>query len=426
MGNRILIWKSIYKDGEFDIYSNTDYSKFKSNLVKNFGGNCPNWGNKLWFQGLCSEIDDGYNEIVFRSNESIEEINSSFDLIIYPMANFFSIEFVSAAEQITNTLSQIKIPVYIISCGAQANSYDDLDMLVKDIGEPSKKFISAVYSTGGEFSLRGNFTKEFFNRLGFKSAVVTGCPSLYQLGRNFKVGNDKVEYSQFNPVFNGKYKNYIKPIMHYCNSAYIDQDMFAMCLYDPDYLSNMSFKFKLRFNHWLGIEAAEMLANNKVKMIVDMNDWYSYLKNCGFNYSFGSRIHGSIMAILAGIPATVLAIDTRTQEMAEFYDIPCVKIDSKSRFSPDNVYEKYIEADYEKFNQNYQKKYDDFEKFLRDHKIVNSVNENNKFLDVTKGKMDFDRSIVNTETFKKFYKQMKSEKPFLAIGNMLMNVKEKL
>lgn len=426
MENRILIWKSITEGNEIDIFNQTDYSNFNNYLINTFGGNCPNWGNKLWFQGLYSEINDGHNKITFRSNESIDEINNNYDFVIYPMANFFATQYAPGMESLANTLSQIKIPVYIIACGAQADSYDDLDNLINSIGEPSKKFISAVYNTGGEFALRGKFTKEFFNRLGFSSVVVTGCPSLYQLGKDFQIDNSKVNISSFNPIFNGNFKLYFRAIREFNKSIYIDQDLFADCLYNSSYLDNTSLKCKINFYRNYGIESAELLSKNKIRMIADMNDWYSYIKNGKFNYSFGTRIHGSIMAILAGVPATVLAIDTRTREMAEFFDIPYVLADYKKNFSAEDIYRFYMEADYTKFNQTYQEKYTNYENFLKEHKIVTSINENNTFFDVNKSSTEFEKHIKNTEKFKDFHKYLKINKPLFSLGAGLMDMKARI
>ena len=189
---KILIWRKVEKGDGVDIFFSTDYRKLDSTIQKMYAGKCPNWGNKLWFQGIYSELDTGNNEIYFRTSETIEEINSNYDLIIYPMANFFGVEYVSDMPKLAKIFSEIKIPVYIIACGVQAKSYDELDKLVKKIGYPSSVFIDSIYQTGGEFALRGNFTKAFFEQLGFSTAVATGCPSMYQMGADFKVNNAKV------------------------------------------------------------------------------------------------------------------------------------------------------------------------------------------------------------------------------------------
>ena len=55
-------------------------------------------------------------------------------------------------------------------------------------------------------------------------------------------------------------------------------------------------------------------------MPVNVPSWLEHL--AGFDFSYGTRIHGNIAAILAGTPAYVLAHDSRTAELADFHAIP--------------------------------------------------------------------------------------------------------
>ena len=55
-------------------------------------------------------------------------------------------------------------------------------------------------------------------------------------------------------------------------------------------------------------------------MWVDPWPWMDYLR--GTDFTFGTRIHGNIAALLAGTPAYVLAHDTRTLELARYFEIP--------------------------------------------------------------------------------------------------------
>lgn len=426
MGNRILIWRSADKGTGLDIFEQTNYSTIYKDVTSSCVNICPNWGNKLWFQGLISEIDDGENQITFRSNESVDEINNNFDLIIYPMANFFGIEYCSDTSHLVSVFSQIKIPTYIIACGVQARNYDELDFIIKKIGEPAKKFISSIYETGGEIALRGEFSKEFFDRLGFSSAVVTGCPSLYQLGQNFKMDKIKVDRKDFLPVFNGKMQFFTKAIKYYKESVFIDQDFYFLALFDPNFLNGKGgLSFKYNFYKLFGTVSAELLSENRIKMIADMNDWYHYLKNGPFNYAFGSRIHGCIMSILAGVPATLLAIDSRTKEMAEFFDIPHINVSNSDRFNGDDVYESYLEADYTKFNNTFKDKYLKYQSFLKEHKIISEINQNNRFFKSEDAKTDFDKFYVNSEEFEKFSKELKKLEPLLKCRSFLSSIKNR-
>lgn len=383
---RILIWRKVTPGNELDIFHKTDYQKFYDQVQDMFDGNCPNWGNKLWFQGLYSEIDTEENQISFRQDETVDEINDNYDLIIYPMANFFAPGYVHAMQELSQVFKKVKIPVYIIACGAQADSYEKLDELVEQIGEPAKQFISSIYSTGGEFALRGNFTKEFFNQLGFPTAVVTGCPSLYQMGANFQVIHHEQESNLRKIVVNGKI-NYFEDILkRFPESVYIDQDLYFKPLFQPNYIKRHTSRTFLHqaavFEHLYGRSAAQLLAEDRIKMIPDMDRWYAFLKYHSFQYSIGTRIHGNIMSILCGIPSTVIAIDTRTKEMAEFFDIPYYDLTTQKRkraFRAEELFEFYRQADYGSFNRSFPKKFKRYEAFLQEKGIVTHVNCKNDF-----------------------------------------------
>ncbi|NDZ70642.1 polysaccharide pyruvyl transferase family protein, partial [Streptomyces sp. SID10362] len=62
----------------------------------------------------------------------------------------------------------------------------------------------------------------------------------------------------------------------------------------------------------------------KVRLYIDPATWISELRP--FDFSFGSRIHGNIAALLAGVPSTVLCGDSRTLELCRYFGIPHRKI----------------------------------------------------------------------------------------------------
>ncbi|MDD6157380.1 MAG: polysaccharide pyruvyl transferase family protein [Lachnospiraceae bacterium] len=365
--------------GEYDIWGTIDYSQLYQVNKTYYDGKCRNTGNKVWMQGIISELSTPENQLVYYDPKmTFEQINANFDMVLFSTANLFCRKFLDEMEEYSSFFSEIKIPVFVISCGAQANSYDDLHNLCADIRKPATKFIDTIYNTGGEFGLRGYFTKEVFDCLMSNTAVVTGCPSLFQNGRTLKISEEKLDSHLIKPVFNGSlpFKNDV--FKEYPDSIYIDQNFYFNELYAPSFWDNIEIsnhgiyqlikKYKLQY--------LNLLVSNRLKLFVDIPEWRSFLQQNGYNLSLGSRIHGNIMALLSGIPAIIYAQDTRTREMAEFYNIPYFLPEHKFQKS---VYDIYQNADFRKFNLEFSSKYDAFENFLIQHGIVEKMNTDNIF-----------------------------------------------
>ena len=363
------------------------------------------------------------NTVTFRTTETPQEINDQFDMIIYPMANIFSVRYGSDTSHLVKAFSEIRIPIYVIACGIQADSTVGIAGLIDRIGESSARLIEAVYKTGGEFALRGYYTKEFFDKLGYPSAVVTGCPSVYQMGRSFSVTNKK-EKEIIRPVFNGNLRLFEPLLKIYPDSMYVAQDMYEDCLYREGLLKHPNLKKDILFTYNYSIYQAKLLSENRIRMLVDLPAWYKYLHFSGFNFALGTKLHGTIIAILAGIPGALLTVDYRTQEVAEFFHIPSF-IQTKS-FSEKKFLELYERTDYTMFNKEYSKKYDAFEQFLRKHRIVDHINENNLYFSNPVDDATYEISYLpNQEAFCKYYKKLVIESPVLWAGRQLVNMKNK-
>lgn len=410
---KILIYYPPNKLGMSD-FRPTDYSTLAERAKRELNGKIPNFGNKVWLQGILSEIDADETFYEFGYDELSEDyINNNYDCVLLPLANCFHSGWVQYLEKRASHISKLKIPVYVIACGVQCKSYDELDSLVDSIKGPATKFIKSVYNTGGEFALRGYFTAEFFGKLGFKNAVVTGCPSIYQMGRDLKISNKKVTEKEFKSTINGTFKLPVK-YKDIKLSDFICQDVYGKMLYDPEYFVVNPFTLKriLKLTKRGDYDFVEALANNRIKLFADTQQWMSYFLYENIKFSFGSRIHGSIMPILSGVPSLCYTMDARTREMAEFFDIPSVKPSSNP--SKKSMYEWYCETDYSKFNANFSKRFDDFEKFLQKCGLVKKINQNNSFMQRTFERFEYPES-VNSEHIKSLKKTVSNYKPLFSL-----------
>lgn len=369
----------LYNDEELDrqVLKPVDYSIFEEKWKKQNGGNA---GNKLFTFAVEQYLTkNDINYFYYTGDESIEDINERYDIVVLPLANIFNSHpvILQLLRKYTEIIRQLTIPIYIIGCGLQCSDYKEIGSLVNMIGKPVSEFLDAVYCTGGELALRGYATKKFLDKIMSNSAEVTGCPSVYQKGPNLQITNMKVEEKDFRPVINGnlKYlrKTYVLPAFDkYKNSIYLDQDEFAEWLYFKKLSSKDKFIWRLiRKKTYYG---ANLLCEDRIKLLYDIPYWLEYLQNEGFNFSCGSRIHGNIAAILAGIPAMVIYRDARTRELAEFLELPCCRtLEGKE------LYEEYLKADYTCFNKNFSAKFKKFERFLVSHGISYDIDDRTLF-----------------------------------------------
>ena len=370
----ILIWKEYNPGNHVDIYRRLDYNTLSKEIIEFCGGGSTNTGNKVWMQGLISEISTEDNNIYYRNNnESWDYINSFYDMIIFSTANLICTQHKSYIEQLAKDFCNSRIPVYVLSIGAQTSNYDRKKELCESIGAEVKEFIRAIYNSGGEFGLRGWFTKEVFDSICPNTAVVTGCPSLFQNGRKLEIRKKKSK--DFKLVLNGELKDLENYLLHY-DGIFIDQDYWYKECYDIDYWKGRSKREIIKdmiARH--GITETRLFFEDKIKQFYDIPEWRRYLIEGDFTFSIGSRIHGSIMSILSGIPALLVVIDSRTREMAEYYGIPCIFSLNKN----ESLEELYAEMNYEEFNKGYEEKYMRFREFLIKHRIVKEINEYNSF-----------------------------------------------
>lgn len=354
-----------------------------------------NFGNKFFLSTeigyLKDEIDFDhlirYSDVrndYFISDLTIEQVNERFRAIVLPQANIFNPEkkVLAQLKGFTSFIRLLKIPVFVIGVGIQAKSYNELKHVYKSISVVAKEFCDAVYSTGGEFSLRGYVTKELLDMLGYSDAVVTGCPSLFRNGRDFEVSSvKKEERDNFRPVMNGySYcflnKAYSDNFFKY-NAYFMDQDEFMGLLYGKE----VEEKNIYRLLHKYTIKGIMAAAQGRVCLLYDVSLWDAFLKRNLVNYCFGYRIHGNILSITNGIPSTVVAHDCRTYELADYFSIPYVGEKDAKHI---DLYDSYMKCDYTVFNKKYKKKYDLFEQFLIENGLVRT-------------KISIDRQVIGSD-----------------------------
>lgn len=265
-------------------------------------------------------------------------------------------------------LKNSESPFWLWGGGAQAALGEDVKGLAEAIKPEATRFIDSVHATGGIFGLRGYFTKELFDYYGYKDDVVIGCPSMYQRGRNLKI--HKESSATIIPAFNGSkltISRFRKEgfFEKYPSSVFVDQGEYINILYNH-YYEKISFRKMRSIARGYTMDEIKLLSEGRVVCLYDLPILAQELINRGINFSFGQRIHGNILCTLLEIPSVVAYCDSRTHEIAEYFDIPMYYLDETSSIDLEEI---YSGASWGKFNDTFPDKFDKFDKLLMSYGI---------------------------------------------------------
>ena len=121
-----------------------------------------------------------------------------------------------------------------------------------------------------------------------------------------------------------------------------------------------------------------LLKLNRISGNINYYLWSKSIRKGNFSFSYGSRIHGNIIALQNGIPSFVKVIDGRVREIVEFYNIPNSMM---YRFdeSTDDLFDLYNTIDVSIYNETRKKRFLSFHNWLEDKGIDNVLTDNYEF-----------------------------------------------
>jgi len=291
-------------------------------------------------------------------------INERYDAYVIPLANAFRLSYEPILIRLTQLVRQLRIPVVILGVGAQSNVRYETARL-RPIEATVKAFVSAVLDRSPSIGVRGELTLDYLNGLGFRDVEVIGCPSLFIHGGDLVIhkrlpalDRDARLAINVSPYVRAMGPIIARHVERYPNLTYIPQDLdtLELLLWGPGEAHDGVDPTDPRPIHL----AHPLFRDDKVRFFVDPAPWFKFLS--GVDFSFGTRIHGNIAALIARTPAVVLAHDSRTLELARYFEIPHRLM---SDVGPDlDAADLYAEADFDPFNRGHAARFAAFTGFL--------------------------------------------------------------
>lgn len=227
-------------------------------------------------------------------------------------------------------LAPTKLPIFLVGVGAQAT----LSGSIPKVKPGTLRFLNLVAERSTSISARGEFTCEVLNHYGIKTGTITGCPSLLLLGPN---GPQRFRQPSMEHV-----------VLHATRHGFGKCDEFQRFLYkqalerefdvllqseeadiyyvkdrtnNPGIMARASEAVKFAY----GINNEELISSFLRKhgmFFLNYETWIEAMSTKTF--CIGTRIHGTIASIISGTPATLIAHDSRTLELAKAMNLPYV------------------------------------------------------------------------------------------------------
>ena len=283
---------------------------------------------------------------------------------------------------IADYLEKCRLPCTIIGLGAQAPQYGT----VPDIPAGTRRMLDIISERSASLGVRGHNTAFVLEKMGIKNVTVTGCPSFYMSLSPTAVVKSKLPFKEARLAFNGSrdvirhssspdemraIEHMIMSYAFFCDSTYILQteipELQIACkegLSETD-IRELKLFYPFASDSW---KAFYEFLEKRLKVFFDYEKWSEEIRT--HDFVMGSRIHGNLIAIINGIPAAVIAHDTRTREMCELLAIPHVVVGQMQPFSVEAVYEK---ATYDVFRLRYNTLFHNYREFLDANKLEHNL-----------------------------------------------------
>ncbi len=290
-------------------------------------------------------------------------INREFDVFVVPLANAFRLSFERELKAITAMISKLTIPVVVLGVGAQgthARGAAPLEPIRKSV----EAFVGAVLDRSATIGVRGEFTAEYLKGLGFKDVEIIGCPSMFMNGSRLQVAKRVRELGiESDIAINiSPYRKRMGTVLQrhmaqYPHLTYVAQDHATL-----GRLIKGDSKFARReaIDSTVPLHTSHpVFREDKVRTFIDVAPWLDFM--AGQDFSFGTRVHGNMAALIAGTPAFVFTHDWRTLELARYFEIPHSRMRDIKMINAKKLHAK---ADYKKLNEGHAARFATYCRFI--------------------------------------------------------------
>jgi hypothetical protein len=328
-----------------------------------FYGN--NTGNLLFAEALFQVVDNATRSTYHFRKKPIDDA----DVVVIAAANWINAH--SDFGGLTQRLKSFAKPVVLVGIGIQTADGEE-----PQVTPGTRALLDLAAETSAIISVRGHRTAEVLQGWGYANVMATGCPSLLLADGRFTSHVDTPRPDAANTVLMGT-RHLFRPTSADQQDIYRFAYRNGVDMIMQSELADMYFIQDLPRDTMTAVKANPILATCYGDVGVDnirkylrrhgrvffhARDWRSYLR--GKEYVIGTRIHGTIAAILSGARGILLNHDPRTAELAEIMGIPTARLGALDKLGFDKLAELVDATDFDLTRRTFPAYRDRFQDFF--------------------------------------------------------------
>ena len=264
-----------------------------------------------------------------------ERIRAAGGICVIPGANKLGPH--ADMGRMASVLERADVPTVVVSLGAQSG----VDYRLPELPQGTLRWVRAIRERAptdrANIGVRGEFSAHVLAAHGFDDAQVLGCPSLFlnpapnlgeQIERRACETPARVAVAAGGPRWRhlARIEQSLTRMVTATRGAYVCQapfSMMALACGDVDRVSATDLETCRQY-----VDGEMSMGHFKVWMrryavaYFDVPAWIDFLRD--HDFVVGTRIHGVMLGLQAGIPALCIVSDSRTRELCETMAVPHV------------------------------------------------------------------------------------------------------
>jgi hypothetical protein len=305
------------------------------------------------------------------ADADIEQIRSEHSHIVFVTANLIRLgvpsdhpsvrTLIESLIPLAKNIERAGLPVVVFGLGSQASLSGPSGFTV---APETVHLLRVISEHARKIAVRGAFTAEACCKLGVKNVEVVGCQSIFwhRLPQfSWRLSEALVE-APGNIVFNftdaRSEANLInQAIINKCDvigqGNVAEEELKAK---EPDASGSVNFGWDVGFALEKGLidrRQYEDWIRNHFYQFRQPEPWLDHMRR--YCFSYGTRLHGNMAAMIAGTRALWIVHDMRTKELCDHFGLPFVEL--KELRGGVNLETLFDRADYSRCVQVYPERY---------------------------------------------------------------------